>query len=77
MSFLAARYMAAFQLGYNALVVMQPLAVGAWCTLRLFTAAAMLLMIPLSLDEVVAMAWRVFSLGGDSSPPAIRDLAGT
>lgn len=61
-----------------ALVIMQPLAVGAWCTLCLFTAAAMLLMIPLSLDEVVAMvqfvrrkkreghsAWRVFWLGGD------------
>lgn len=60
------------------LVVMQPLAVGAWCSPCLFTAAAMLLMIPLSLDEVVAMvqfvarkrreghsAWRVFWLGGD------------
>jgi hypothetical protein len=61
-----------------ALVVMQPLAVGEWCTPCLFTAAAMLLMIPLSLDEVVAMiqlvarkkreghsAWRVFWLGAD------------
>lgn len=61
-----------------ALVIMQPLAVGAWCTLCLFTAAAMLLMIPLSLDEVVAMiqlvarkkregqsAWRAFWLGAD------------
>lgn len=60
------------------LVIMQPLAVGAWCSLCLFTAAAMLLMIPLSLDEVVAMiqfvaqkkreghsAWRVFWLGGN------------
>ena len=60
------------------LVVMQPLAVGAWCSICLFTAAAMLLMIPLSLDEIVAMvqfvrrkkrdghsAWRVFWLGGD------------
>lgn len=59
-----------------ALVIMQPLAVGAWCSPCLFTAAAMLLMIPLSLDEVVAMvqmvirrkreghsAWRVFWLG--------------
>lgn len=59
------------------LVIMQPLAVGAWCTLCLFTAVAMLLMIPLSLDEIVAMvqfvvrkkreghsAWRVFWLGG-------------
>ena len=63
-----------------ALVILQPLAVGAWCTLCLFTAAAMLVMIPLSLDEVVAMvqfvarkkreghsAWRVFWLGGDLS----------
>jgi hypothetical protein len=60
------------------LVIMQPLAVGAWCSLCLFTAAAMLLMIPLSLDEVVAMvqlvtrkkheghsAWRVFWLGAN------------
>jgi hypothetical protein len=60
------------------LVIMQPLAVGAWCFLCLFTAAAMLLMIPLALDEIVAMvqfvrrkkreghsAWRIFWLGGD------------
>lgn len=60
------------------LVILQPLAVGAWCSLCLFTAAAMLLMIPLTLDEVVAMvqfvalkkrqgasAWRVFFLGGE------------
>jgi hypothetical protein len=60
------------------LVILQPLAVGAWCSPCLFTASAMLLMIPLSLDEVVAMiqfvaqkkreghsAWRVFWLGGD------------
>ena len=60
------------------LVIMQPLAVGAWCTLCLFTASAMLLMIPLSLDEIVAMvqlvvrkrreghsAWRVFWLGAN------------
>lgn len=61
-----------------ALVIMQPLMVGAWCSACLFTAAAMLLMIPLSLDEVVAMvqlvvrkkreghsAWRVFWLGAN------------
>jgi hypothetical protein len=60
------------------LVILQPVMVGAWCGLCLFTAAAMLLMIPLSLDEVVAMlqlvaqkkregasAWRVFWLGAD------------
>ncbi len=60
------------------LVILQPLAVGAWCTLCLFTAAAMLAMIPLTLDEVVAMvqfvrrrrqqgesAWHVFWYGGN------------
>jgi len=60
------------------LVIMQPLVVGAWCSLCLFTAAAMLFMIPLALDEVVAMiqlvarkkreghsAWRVFWLGSN------------
>jgi hypothetical protein len=60
------------------LIIMQPVAVGAWCSPCLFTAAAMLLMIPLSLDEVVATvqlvvrkkregasAWRVFWLGAN------------
>jgi uncharacterized membrane protein len=60
------------------LVIMQPIVVGAWCFLCLFTAGAMLLMIPLALDEVVAMvqlvarkrreghsAWRVFWLGAN------------
>jgi len=37
------------------LVMMQPVVVGHWCTLCLITASAMLLMIPLSLDEVAAM----------------------
>jgi uncharacterized membrane protein len=59
------------------LVIMQPVAVGAWCTLCLVTALAMLIMIPLALDEVVAMVqflarsrregkslWRTFWLGG-------------
>lgn len=59
------------------LVIMQPVAVGAWCTICLATAVAMLVMIPLTLDEVVAMAqflvqshragkpfWRTFWLGG-------------
>lgn len=58
------------------LVIMQPVAVGTWCTICLATAGAMLLMIPLTLDEVVAMLqfllrrlregvgfWRVFFLG--------------
>jgi hypothetical protein len=60
------------------LVIMQPLAVGAWCSPCLLTAALMLAMIPLSIDEIVAMiqfirrkkregvsAWRTFWLGGD------------
>lgn len=59
-----------------ALVIMQPVAVGTWCTICLATALAMLVMIPLTLDEVIAMLqflvrriregaafWRVFVLG--------------
>lgn len=38
-----------------ALVIMQPLVIGQWCTLCLVAAGAMLVMIALSLDEVVAM----------------------
>lgn len=36
------------------LVILQPLAVGAWCTLCLATAAVMLAMVPPAIDEVVA-----------------------
>jgi nucleoside-diphosphate-sugar epimerase/uncharacterized membrane protein len=59
------------------LIILQPLAVGDWCTPCLIAAVAMLVMIPLTLDEVVAMCqflvqarregqpfWRVFWLGG-------------
>lgn len=59
------------------LVVLQPVAVGAWCTLCLVTAAAMLIMIAPAVDEVVAMGqflagakregkplWRTFWIGG-------------
>lgn len=59
------------------LVMLQPIAVGAWCTLCLVTALLMLVMIPLALDEVVAMLqfmlharregqdlWRAFWIGG-------------
>jgi len=58
------------------LVILQPLAVGTWCTLCLVAAFAMLLMVPLTLDEVVAMLqllgqkrragaslWRTFWVG--------------
>ena len=61
------------------LVISQPLTVGAWCTLCLFTAAVMLPMIPLQIDEVIAMGqhmvqrkrkgdsmWKVFWKGGDA-----------
>jgi hypothetical protein len=59
------------------LVVLQPVSVGAWCTLCLVTAAAMLIMISPAIDEVVAMGqfmsaarregrplWRTFWVGG-------------
>lgn len=67
------------------LVVLQPIAVGAWCTPCLLAAAAMLIMISLTLDEVVAMGeflvlarregqplWHTFWAGGtlrDRSAP--------
>ncbi|TVZ26862.1 vitamin K epoxide reductase family protein [Gillisia sp. Hel_I_86] len=60
------------------LVISQPLTVGAWCALCLFTAIVMLPMIPLQVDEVIAMGqhmvqrkqkgdslWKVFWKGGD------------
>ncbi len=60
------------------LVIMQPVVVGFWCTLCLAAAAAMLLMVPLALDEVIAMiqflnqsrkegksVWRTFWHGGN------------
>lgn len=60
------------------LVIMQPLAVGTWCTVCLVAALAMLVMVPLTLDEVLAMLqflgrsrdegaslWRTFWLGGN------------
>ncbi len=59
------------------LVVLQPIAVGAWCTPCLLAASAMLIMISLTLDEVVAMGeflvlarregqpmWHTFWTGG-------------
>lgn len=58
------------------LIIMQPVAVGFWCSICLLTAVAMLIMIPLTLDEVVAMIqflvkrvkegksfWRTFWMG--------------
>ena len=59
------------------LVMLQPIAVGAWCTLCLVTAFAMLIMVSPALDEVIAMGqflaaarregqpvWTVFWTGG-------------
>lgn len=37
------------------LIILQPVSVGFWCSVCLLTAIAMLIMIPLTLDEVVAM----------------------
>lgn len=66
------------------LIILQPLVVGTWCTLCLIAALAMLIMVPLTLDEVIAMGqflaqshregkslWRAFWLGG--TPPASTD----
>ncbi|HEX5104013.1 MAG TPA: vitamin K epoxide reductase family protein [Pirellulaceae bacterium] len=59
------------------LVVLQPVLVGHWCTLCLAAAIVMLVMVPLAVDEVVAMCqfmaravregrpfWRTFWVGG-------------
>ena len=61
------------------LVILQPVVVGTWCTLCLATAGLMLLMIPLAVDEVVAMTqlvverwragdgfWKVFWTGAST-----------
>ena len=58
------------------LVILQPVAVGHWCTICLAAAFVMLLMIPLAVDEVIAMGqfmrasvrngkpfWRTFWVG--------------
>jgi uncharacterized membrane protein len=58
------------------LIILQPVSVGYWCSICLLTAITMLIMIPLTLDEVVAMVqflikrvkegkpfWRTFWMG--------------
>lgn len=66
------------------LVISQPVVVGAWCTFCLVAAALMLPMIPLEVDEVVAMGqylararrrgesvWKIFWKGGaEQAEPA-------
>ncbi|MHB1279131.1 MAG: vitamin K epoxide reductase family protein [Bacteroidia bacterium] len=61
------------------LIISQPLIVGAWCALCLLSAIVMLPMIPLQIDEVIAMwqhmvqrkrkgdsLWKVFWRGGEA-----------
>lgn len=68
------------------LIMLQPVAVGAWCTICLITALFMLIMVAVSLDEVVAMiqfliigkrsgasAWRLFWIGG-TLPKPVEDI---
>jgi hypothetical protein len=64
------------------LVVLQPIAVGSWCTICLATAMVMLFMIPPAIDEVIATTqfliqskrqgeplWRTFWQGGGTKSP--------
>ena len=68
-------------------VIIQPIVIGTWCTLCLIAALAMLLMIPYSLDEFVAMGqflldahrkgkpfWRTFWMG-DAMEGGSADLS--
>lgn len=68
------------------LIMLQPVAVGAWCTICLITALFMLIMVAVSIDEVVAMiqflvigkragrsAWRLFWAGG-TLPRPVEDI---
>lgn len=50
------------------LIILQPVAVGAWCTICLVTALAMLIMIPLTIDEVVAMVQFLVKKHREGSP---------
>ena len=68
------------------LVILQPLAVGAWCTACLFSAFITVLMIPFTFDEVLASvqfirkkkkqgqsAWKVFWFGGPDDGGEIKE----
>ncbi|MEO5936025.1 MAG: vitamin K epoxide reductase family protein [Terriglobales bacterium] len=50
------------------LIILQPIAVGAWCTPCLVAAAAMLIMVSLTLDEVVAMLQFLFQARREGQP---------
>lgn len=69
------------------LIILQPVSVGEWCTPCLIAATAMLIMIALTLDEVVATIaflvqsvregqpfWRTFWLGGALTTPGQNAL---
>ena len=74
-------------------IIMQPIAIGTWCTLCLIAALFMALMIPYSLDEFVAMGqfmldarrkgkslWRTFWMGDamdGGSEDRAKEFAGT
>jgi hypothetical protein len=51
------------------LVILQPVVVGAWCTLCLVAASLMLAMIPLTVDEVVAMVHFLVLARREGKPP--------
>jgi len=70
-------------------IIIQPIMIGTWCTLCLITALAMLIMIPYSLDELVAMGqylvqnhrrggafWRTFFRGGAQPDGGCDDKPG-
>lgn len=50
------------------LVILQPVMVGEWCFFCLLTAAFMLLMIPLAVDEIVAMFQFMGRIRADGKP---------
>ena len=66
-------------------IIIQPIVIGTWCTLCLLAGIAMLIMIPYTLDQLVAMGqflaqsvrrgepfWRTFFRGG-AQPAGGRD----
>lgn len=66
-------------------IIIQPIEIGTWCALCLIAALAMIIMIPYTLDELVAMGqfliqsrrrgepfWRTFFMGG-ASPGSGQD----
>lgn len=67
-------------------IVIQPIAIGTWCTLCLVSAAAMVIMLPYSFDEVVPMfqflrrekqrgasLWKAFWHGGADSGGRVEE----